>query len=122
MKGTRHPLRCPKPHNHKSRVHYPGSRPNYDGGGLGKGGDVTLYYDGKAVGKGRVDKTQPMAFSADEACDVGSDTGSPASPDYGPTDNKFTGEIEWVQIDLGEDSHDHLITAEDRFNIAMAKQ
>src|SRR6476620_8581103 len=26
-KGTRHPLRCPKPHNHKSRVHYPGSRP-----------------------------------------------------------------------------------------------
>ena len=94
----------------------------YDGGGLGKGGDVTLYYDGKAVGKGRVDKTQPMAFSADEACDVGSDTGSPASPDYGPTDNKFTGEIEWVQIDLGEDSHDHLITAEDRFNIAMAKQ
>jgi len=94
----------------------------YDGGGLGKGGDVTLYYDGKAVGKGRVDKTQPMAFSADEACDVGSDTGSPASPDDGPTDNKFTGEIEWVQIDLGEDSHDHLITAEDRFNIAMAKQ
>ena len=69
-----------------------------------------------------VSKTQPMAFSADEACDVGSDTGSPASPDYGPTDNKFTGEIEWVQIDLGEDSHDHLITAEDRFNIAMAKQ
>ena len=43
----------------------------YDGGGIGKGGDVTLYYDGKAVGKGRVDKTQPMAFSADEACDVG---------------------------------------------------
>src|SRR6476661_8149595 len=27
-KGTRHPLRCPKPHNHKSRVHYPGSRPH----------------------------------------------------------------------------------------------
>ena len=24
----------------------------YDGGGLAKGGDVTLYYDGKAVGKG----------------------------------------------------------------------
>ena len=26
-KGPAHPLRCPKPHNHKSRVHYPGSRP-----------------------------------------------------------------------------------------------
>jgi arylsulfatase len=94
----------------------------YDGDGLGKGGGVTLYYDGKAVGTGRVDKTQPMAFSADEACDVGCDTGSPASTDYGPTDNAFTGVIDWVRIDLGNDSHDHLITAEDRFNIAMAKQ
>ena len=52
-----------------------------------------------------------MGYSADEACDVGSDTGSPASPDYGPTGNRFTGEIEWVQFDIGEDSHDHLITA-----------
>ncbi len=32
----------------------------YDGGGLAKGGDVTLYYDGKAVGTGRVEQTQPM--------------------------------------------------------------
>ena len=55
-----------------------------------------------------------MAFSADEACDVGADTGSPASPDYGPTGNKFTGEIAWVQIDIGDDSHDHLISAEER--------
>src|SRR6185369_14638460 len=69
-----------------------------------------------------VDKTQPMAFSADEACDVGADTGSPASPDYGPTGNKFSGEIDWDQIDIGEDSHDHLITPEERLNIAMAKQ
>ena len=61
-----------------------------------------------------------MGFSADEACDVGRDTGSPASPDYGPTDNAFTGTIDWVQIDVGDDGHDHLITPEDRFNIAMA--
>ena len=32
----------------------------YDGGGLAKGGDVTLYYDGKDVGTGRVEITQPM--------------------------------------------------------------
>jgi arylsulfatase len=94
----------------------------YDGGGLAKGGNVTLYYDGKAVGTGRVDITIPMGFSADEACDVGSDTGSPASPDYGPSGNKFTGQIEWVQIDLGEDNHDHLITPEDRLSLAMGKQ
>jgi hypothetical protein len=94
----------------------------YDGGGLAKGGDVTLYCDGEPVGQGRVEQTQPMAFSADEACDVGSDTGSPASPDYGPTGNRFTGEIDWVQIDIGEDNHDHLITAEERLNLAMARQ
>jgi len=94
----------------------------YDGGGLAKGGDVTLYYDGKPVGSGRVEQTQPMGYSADEACDVGSDSGSPASPDYGPTGNRFTGEIEWVQLDIGEDGHDHLITPEERFNLAMARQ
>ena len=94
----------------------------YDGGGLAKGGDVTLYYDGKPVGKGRVEQSQPMGFSADEACDVGADTGSPASPDYGPTGNRFSGEIEWVQLDIGENSSDHLITPEQRFNLAMARQ
>jgi arylsulfatase A-like enzyme len=94
----------------------------YDGGGLAKGGDVTLYYDGELVGSGRVDKSIPMGFSADEACDVGRDTGSPASTDYGPTDNAFTGKIGWVQLELGDDSHDHLVTAKDRLNVAMAKQ
>ena len=94
----------------------------YDGGGIAKGGDVTLYYDGKAVGKGRVKQSQPMGYSADEACDVGSDTGSPASPEYGPRGNKFTGEIQWVQIDIGTDDHDHLISLEERVNLAMARQ
>ena len=94
----------------------------YDGGGLAKGGDVTLYYDGTAVGTGRVDHTQPMAFSADEACDVGRDTGSPCSPDYGPAGNEFNGDIDWAQIDLGDDGHDHLIKPEDRMTVAMARQ
>ena len=94
----------------------------YDGGGLAKGGTATLYYDGNAVGSGRVDITVPMGFSADEACDVGCDTGSPASPDYGPHGNRFTGTIDWVQIDIGEDSHDHLITPEERLTLAMGKQ
>ncbi|MCX7585206.1 arylsulfatase [Phenylobacterium sp. 58.2.17] len=94
----------------------------YDGGGLAKGGDVALFYDGKQVGKGRVEKTEPMGYSSDEACDVGGDTGSPASPEYGATGNKFTGKIEWVQIDLKGDDHDHLVTAEDRLKVAMARQ
>lgn len=103
--------------NHQVRMEF-----KYDGGGLAKGGDVTLYYDGQAVGKGRVERSQPMGYSADEACDVGADTGSPASPDYGPTGNTFSGDIAWVQIDIGQDDHSHLITAEDRFKLAMARQ
>jgi arylsulfatase A-like enzyme len=105
------------PGKHQVRMEF-----KYDGGGLAKGGDITLYYDGKPVGKGRVDQTQPMGYSADEACDVGSDSGSPASPDYGEKGNMFTGEISWVQLDIGTDDHDHLITPEQRFQIAMARQ
>ena len=94
----------------------------YDGGGLAKGGDVSLYVDGTRVGAGRVDITVPMVFSADETCDVGRGTGSAVSPDYHPKDNAFNGEVRWVQIDLEKDSHDHLISAEERFKVAMARQ
>jgi arylsulfatase A-like enzyme len=94
----------------------------YDGGGLAKGGTVTLYVDGKKDGEGRIDMTIPMIFSGDETCNVGRDAGSPVSPDYRPRDNKFSGQVNWVQIDLEKDDHDHLITPEERFRVAMAKQ
>jgi arylsulfatase len=94
----------------------------YDGGGLAKGGAVSLFVNGKKDGEGRVDQTVPMVFSADETCDVGKETGSPVSPDYGPTGNEFSGAVNWVQIDLEKDDHDHLITPEERFTIAMARQ
>lgn len=54
----------------------------YDGGGVAKGGNVTLYIDGEAVGKARVDITIPSLFSFDETVDVGSDLGTPVSRDY----------------------------------------
>jgi hypothetical protein len=54
----------------------------YDGGGLAKGGTVTLYVDGKKAGEGRVDQTEPIVFSADETCDVGNEFGSPVTYDY----------------------------------------
>jgi arylsulfatase A-like enzyme len=96
----------------------------YDGGGLAKGGTVTLYLDGKPVGQGRVDATEPMIFSGDETTDVGSDTATPVSDDYGPKDSAFTGRIRWVQIDLGKDAEDadHLITPEERLRVAMSRQ
>jgi arylsulfatase len=96
----------------------------YDGGGVGKGGTATLFVDGAAVGEGRVDATVPMVFSADETTDVGADSATPVSDDYGPRGNGFTGRIEWVQIDVDAAAADadHLIGPEERLRIAMARQ
>jgi arylsulfatase A-like enzyme len=96
----------------------------YDGGGLGKGGAVRLFVDGEQVGQGRVDATVPMLFSADETTDVGSDTATPVSDDYGILDNEFTGRVRWVQLDIDEaaENLDHLISPEERLRIAMARQ
>src|SRR5207249_10112241 len=88
----------------------------YDGGGLAKGGTVTLFIDGEQVGLGRVEATVPMLFSADETTDVGSDSATPVSDDYGPKDSAFTGRVRWTEIDVGEDAEgaDHLISPEAR--------
>jgi arylsulfatase len=96
----------------------------YDGGGLAKGGTVTLYIDGEKTGEGRVGATVPMIFSADETADVGRDTASPVSDDYEGESSVFTGTVNWVQIDLGDDADDadHLITPEERLRVAMARQ
>jgi arylsulfatase len=95
----------------------------YDGGGLAKGGSVSLFVDGKKDGESRVDMTVPMLFGTD-TCDVGKDAGSPVSPDYGPKDNEFSGTVNWVQIDIDENAEDldHLITPEERYKVAMARQ
>jgi arylsulfatase A-like enzyme len=96
----------------------------YDGGGLGKGGAVTLFVDGETVGEGRVEATVPLIFSTDETTDVGSDTATPVSDDYGPRDSEFTGTVEWVQLDIAEAAEDldHLISPQERLQIAMARQ
>ena len=94
----------------------------YAGGGLAKGGQVTLYCDGQKIGEGQVASTQPLVFSADETLDVGNETGSTVSPDYDAETSKFNGVINWVQLDGGTDDHDHLISPEERLNLAMARQ
>jgi len=96
----------------------------YAGGGLGKGGKVTLYVDGKKVGEGQIPMTQAMVFSADDGLDVGVDTGSPVSPDYGSRGNEFNGEVKGVQLAIGQDAEaaDHMVKPEDAIRIAMARQ
>jgi arylsulfatase len=96
----------------------------YDGGGLAKGGTVSLFLDGKPVGEGRVEATMPFLFSFDETMDVGSDLGTPVSDDYPARGNQFTGRVSWVQIDVDEaaENLDHLITPEERLSVAMLRQ
>jgi arylsulfatase A-like enzyme len=96
----------------------------YDGGGLGKGAIITLYTDGKRIGEGRVGRTHALFFSMDETMEVGCDVGEPVSGDYGPRDNQFNGKIKWVQIDIDAAAKDvdHMIGAEERFNLALARQ
>jgi arylsulfatase A-like enzyme len=107
------------PGDHQVRMEF-----SYDGGGLGKGGTASLYVDGKRVAEGKVGATAAMIFSADDGCDVGVDTGSPVSPDYGSRGNEFSGRIKGIQLAIGEDakSLDHLVSPEEAVRIAMARQ
>src|SRR5450432_3260929 len=59
-----------------------------------------------------------------DGCDVGVDTGSPVSPDYGSRGNEFSGHVKGVQLAIAEDavSFDHLVSPEDAVRIAMARQ
>jgi arylsulfatase len=96
----------------------------YDGGGVGKGANITLFCDGTPIGKGRVDRTHSFAFALDETLEVGCDLGEPVSEDYGATGNEFNGKVNWVQIDIDAAAKDvdHLIAAEERFRFAMTRQ
>lgn len=75
----------------------------YDGGGVGRGGTVTLTVDGVAAGSARVERTIPYYFSFDETFDVGVDLGTPVTDDYAVIDNAFTGTVHTVRVDLGPD-------------------
>ncbi len=96
---------------------------DYDGGGLGKGGKVKLFVDGKSVGEGKVAMTQAIVFSADDGADVGEDSGAPVSPDYGPVGNGFNGEVRGVLLSIADDSDnsDHLVDPEAAVRAALGR-
>jgi arylsulfatase len=73
----------------------------YDGGGLGKGGLGALYVNGEKVGEGRIERTQPMIFSAEETADVGIDLATPVVEAIGAeAKSRFTGRIPKVTIEV----------------------
>ena len=96
---------------------------DYDGPGLGKGGTATLYLDGQQVGQGTVAATAAMIFSADDTCDVGKEDGALVAEDY-PVPNAFTGEVSWVEIDIGDAAADadHRLDPDELLRVAMARQ
>ena len=96
----------------------------YDGGGLGKGGNVTLFVDGVKAGEGRVDATLAMVYSADDGCDVGLDSGSPVSPDYPAGKNAFNGTVRGVQLAIAENAEEagHKVEVETAIALAMSRQ
>jgi len=96
----------------------------YDGGGIAKGGKVSLFVNGKKTGEGRISRTEPFAFG-EETCDVGFESGSPVTSDYPKgRDAEFSGQVNWVEFDAGiaADDSNHLISADERLQVAMARQ
>jgi len=97
---------------------------DYAGGGVGKGGTVTLYTDGQQVGEGEIEATLASVFSADDGCDVGEDSGAAVSPDYRPGANAFNGRVKGVQLAIDEaaEAEGHIVSPEEALRIAMARQ
>jgi arylsulfatase len=71
-----------------------------DGGRPGSGGMGSLYVNGEKVAEGRIERTNAFMFSADETADVGQDDATPVTDDYKDANNKFTGQIGKVTIEL----------------------
>jgi arylsulfatase A-like enzyme len=89
---------------------------DYDGGGVGKGGKLTISVDDKPIAESRIERTIPFRVSLDETLDVGEDTGTPVSKDY-TVPFHFTGTLNRVLVRLGESK----LNAEDEEQIRRAK-
>lgn len=72
----------------------------YDGGKPGGGGKGTLYVNAEKAADGRIERTNAFVFSSDDAADVGVDEGTPVTEEYGAEDNRFTGKIRKVTVEL----------------------
>jgi arylsulfatase A-like enzyme len=71
----------------------------YDGGGMGKGGAMTLFVNDQKVGEGRMQETQGITLGLGGTLDVGADTGSPVDESYTPP-FEFNGTIDRVTVEL----------------------
>jgi arylsulfatase len=96
---------------------------NFEGDAPGGGGTGTIYVNEEKVAEGKIGKTVPFIFSADETLDIGGDLALPVTDDYPEGEsNKFSGKINWVRIDLEEDNVSHLEPEELKYHRALARQ
>ena len=86
-------------------------------------GFLRIVYGGAEEGQERVDEDGELALPADETLDLVRDSATPVSDDPGAA-KAFTGRVRWVQIDIDEAAEDldHLISPEERLQVAMARQ
>lgn len=76
---------------------------DYDGGGRGKSGTGMLIVDGGKVASGRIDRTQPLVFSADETTDIGIDLATAVVAEIGAErKSRFTGKILDVTVSVAD--------------------
>ena len=88
-----------------------------NGVGIGKGGWVSLYVDGRKVGEGRIQRTHALFFSQDERVEIGR-AGDAAEGDAKPRSDSFNGKIHWVQIDVDGDKARRTVKAVDSVHSA----
>jgi arylsulfatase len=86
--------------------------------GKGTPGNVTLLLDGRAIGKGKLPVTIPIAMGLAGGVSVGADAGAPVTADYDPP-FAFTGTIERVVYDV---SGAHVADYEAEIRMALARQ
>lgn len=91
----------------------------YDGGGMGKGGKITLSANGKKISEGRLARTVPVQFSIGEGLDIGMDVGSPIDFTY-PLPFAFAGKIDKVTIEIKPEVETKRATTSERPRPAAA--
>ena len=96
----------------------------YDGGGLGKGGDVTLYVDGGKVGEGRVEahRADDLLGRRDVRRRLRHRLARQRRLHRRGQPLHRHGQLGADRHRRAAEDHDHLITPEERLQIAMARQ
>jgi arylsulfatase len=73
----------------------------YDGGGLGKGGTLSLFVNNRKVGEARMEQTVGITLGLGGTLDIGADTGSAVDDAYTPP-FEFKGTIKQVTVELNK--------------------